>query len=77
MPTDETKKITYSHQFEEFLQKYVEYDKDLANEAERKENDKVVSSVVLFEKVRAAIEYQEAHVVLKMPSPEFSSAIFR
>lgn len=61
---DGEKPENYNLAFEKFLKTYVESNEKLKKHS-TEANDKALSSVVIFEKVRAAVEYQEQHLVIK------------
>jgi len=61
---DDPKTENYQPEFEKFLKSYVIANKALTKKT-TEANEKALSSVVLFEKVRAAVEYQEQHLVVK------------
>ena len=56
--------ISYNSAIEKFLKAYLDENKKLSPKS-TETNDKALSSVVFFEKVRAAVEYQEQHLVIK------------
>lgn len=61
---DEKTTDNYNPAFEKFLTGYIKSNEALTKKT-TEANEKALSSVVLFEKVRAAVEYQEQHLVVK------------
>jgi len=59
----ENKKQDFAPEFSSFLQKFIERYVDA--HSLKNDNDKTINSVLLYEKLRTAIEYQEDHLIFK------------
>lgn len=59
----ENKKQDFAPGFNSFLHKFIEHYVD--SHSLKSDNDKTINSVLLYEKLRTAIEYQEDHLIFK------------